>query len=490
MSLRTVGKHTAIYGLGVAIGKLASFLMLPIYTHYLTPADYGILELLSMTVDVIATIAGMGIAGSVFKFYADCETREEQDRVISTAAIAMTAVALVTALLGLAASPALTRIVLGPDVDPRFFRIFFLIYLAQTCEVVPLLLVRVLHRSRLFVLLNVGKLIAMLSLNIYFVVGRRMGVLGVLLSNLIATTIFGVGVAVFAFRRAGFRFSSEKFVAMARFGSPMILWTLGNFVLVFSDRYFLQHVSGPAAVGIYSLAYKFAFVLAAFAFTPFRMVWEHYRFTIAKQPNAQEVYTRTFTYMNLAVGSVALVIALFTPDLLRVMADPAFLPAQRLVPWLLAAQIIFGWVSFANLGLFLKERTGKLSLVSASCVVVVTVLNLLLIPRFGVLGAAAATLAAYALRFCGVYYFSQREYRIEYPWSAVGKIYGVLVAAVLVRNAFDGLPIPASLALGSGLAAASFAALYRQVLTAAERELVRRSVLRPWRVLSLVATRG
>ena len=68
---KSLGKQSAIYGAGIVLGKLASFIMLPVYTRYLTPADYGVLELLSMTIDVIGMIAGIGIGSAVFKFYAD-----------------------------------------------------------------------------------------------------------------------------------------------------------------------------------------------------------------------------------------------------------------------------------------------------------------------------------------------------------------------------------------------------------------------------------
>src|SRR5690606_5448109 len=111
--LRKLGKHTLIYAAGTAIGRLASFLMLPIYTRFLTPADYGVLELLAMTIDLIGMLTGMTIAASVFRFRAAYDDPAEQDEVVSTAYFGTTGLALIAGVLGVLASGALSVALLG-----------------------------------------------------------------------------------------------------------------------------------------------------------------------------------------------------------------------------------------------------------------------------------------------------------------------------------------------------------------------------------------
>ena len=479
-AIRALGRHTLVYTLGVIASKLASFIMLPVYTRFLSPSDYGVLELLSMTIDVIGTIAGVGLASGVFKFYADFQDADEHGEVVSTAALATLGIAAFTAALGLLAAPLLARAVFGhgPGSNPLYFRLFFLIYMVQTAEAVPLLLLRARQESVAFVSVNVAKLVAMLTLNVVFVVLLHRGVEGVLLSNLIVTSTSAAGLTAYTLWRTGGRFSRPKLGLMVRFGAPMVPWLLSNFVLVFSDRYFLNHFAGTAVVGIYSLAYKFAFVLTAFAFTPFQMVWEPQRFAVARSPDAQEVYPRVFTYLNLALGGAALLMALYVTDLLRVMAAPAFLPAARLVPILLASQVIYHWTAFSNLGLFLRERTGMLGRLAVVAVVATLGLNFLLIPRYGAWGAAAATLIAYGIRFALVYATSQRAYRMRYDWPALIRLYALLGAALAARHAVGVLPILPSLAYSSALALATGAAIYHFVLRPGERAWLRGRIMR------------
>lgn len=470
---KSLGKQSAIYGAGIILGKLASFIMLPVYTRYLTPADYGVLELLSMTIDVIGMIAGIGLGSAVFKFYADAEEGRGKAEVIGTAGLSAIVLGSVTAALGVLFAPQLTRLVVGPDTDPLYLRIFFFTYLFQTCEHIPMLLLRARQQAGRVVTLNVVRLVLNLSLNILFVVYFRMGVLGVLLSGAITGATMAVGLTAYLLRQVGLRFSPPRFREMVRFGSPMVLWTLGSFVLVFSDRFFLNHYLGTAEVGIYSLAYKFAFMLSALAFNPFDMVWDPHRYEVAKRSDAREVYAKVFLYLNVAVGLVGLGISLFVKDFLSVMSDPAFVPAYRIVPLLLLAQMFSHAVSYCTLGLFVTSNTRALGPIAFLAVVSTLALNFLLVSRFGVLGATWATLIAYALRFVWTYRSAQRHYPIRYGWGALARLYAIFAVAVGLRWAVQPAHLPGSLAWSAVLMLAAATLVYRHTLGPAERSWVR-----------------
>ena len=428
--LKQLGKHTLVYTAGIIIGKVASFVMLPVYTRYLTPADYGVLELLGMTIDVIGMITSVGIVAGVFKFYSEEDDTRLKNAVISTAALSAVALATTTSLLGLAFSPELSTLIFKGHGNPIYLRLYFVVYFLQTFEYLPFLLIRAENRSVLFVTINATKLVAMLSLNIFFVVYLRMGIEGVLLSNIIATSASAIFLSIYMVRRVGLAFSRDKFAIMFKFGTSIVLWSLASFVLVFSDRFFLNYYNNTATVGIYSLAYKFAFLLSVLAYTPFETVWTAQRFEIAKQEGARELYARVFLYMNVVIGSIALVICLFIRDFLLVMSDHAFLPAYRLVPLLVAAQIVFIWAAYWTTGIYISGKTNVMARGALFLVAITLTLNFVLIPRFGAFGAAWATFGAYASRFLWIYYFSERHYPIGYNWTDVAKLYAVLGAAV------------------------------------------------------------
>jgi O-antigen/teichoic acid export membrane protein len=494
VSARRLGGDTLVYALGEVISRLAGFIMLPIYTRFLTPRDYGVIELLSMTIEMIGLIAGIGLVASVFKFSADAQTDTARRQLFSTAGLAVLVLALTTSIAGLLASPALGQLVFRSADHTLHFRIFFLIYLVQTAETVPFLFLRALQKPVAYVTLNVLKLLGMLTLNVYFVVDLKMGVLGVLVSNLVVNTILAAGLSIYFFRHVGFRFAPRILESLVRFGFPVVFWLAANFFMVFSDRYVLNHFTSTASVGIYSLAYKFAFVLTALAFTPFQMMWDPQRFNIARQANAQEVYRRMFIYLNIGLGGVATGLALFSQDVLRLMAAPEFHQAYRFVPLLLLAQIIYHWTAYCNVGLFLNEKTRALATVSGPIVMMVLGLNFLLIPMFGVYGAAIATLTAYTVRFLAIYGLAQREYHIDYRWSRVFRLYAFFASAVVLRALVSGAPLVVTLSASALLCAGLVLCVYKYVLGPVEQQFVRRQLQRvmsfPVNVASAARQRG
>jgi len=339
--LKTIGKQTLVYTGGVVLGKVASFVMLPVYTRYLTPADYGVLELLGMTIEVIGLISGVGIMGAVFKFYHAEHNQAGKNDVISTAAFGVGAIAIAATLVGLIIAPDISQLTFGSEANLPYLQFYFLLFLFQNFEQVPLALIRAENRAGLFVTVNAIKLISMLSLNILFVVYLRMGIRGVLTSSILTSATVSMGMSAYAFRRVGFGFTRARFRMMLAFGLPLVPWWLGNFILVFSDRFFLNHYTNTSTVGIYSLAYKFAFLLNALAYGPFETIWTSARFEVAKRPDASEIYARVFFYLNVILGVLGLLLALFVRDFLSVMSAPAFLPAYRVVPFLIGAQVVF-----------------------------------------------------------------------------------------------------------------------------------------------------
>jgi O-antigen/teichoic acid export membrane protein len=467
--LRKLGKHTLVYTAGMMLGKVASFIMLPVYTRYLTTADYGVLELLGMTIDVIGMIAGVGLVTAVFKFYSAEDDPAAKRAVMSTASIGVVALAVLTTLLGLALSPVISQLVFGSTKNTRYLQLYFVIYLLQNIEYVPLLLIRAENRAVLFVTANTLKLAGMLFLNILFVVHFRMGVRGVLMSNVIASTVSASLLLMYLVQRVGVTFSTDKFRRMLDFGKPLILWWIGSFVLVFSDRYFLNYYADTSTVGIYSLAYKFAFLLNTLAYAPFEIIWTSERFEIAKRPDAGVLYSRIFLYVNVILGGVALGICVFIKDALTLMSAPAFRPAYRVVPLLIAAQILFTWAGYWNLGIYITGKTKAMANAAIGLVPLTLLLNFLLIPRFGMYGAASATFIAYATRFVWIYHRAQAFYPIPYKWTEMLKLYGTLVAAAAARFFYQPASLYVSLVWSAALLILAAAIIYARVLQPDDR---------------------
>lgn len=467
--VRRIGRHSLIYGGGALLGRLAGFLMLPVYTSYLSPSDYGVLELLGMTVDIIAMVAGAGLAGALFRFHAEAPDLEQKRDVMGTVAFGSAGLAAITCVAGMLVATPVTRLLFDGDTPSTYLRVFFLTYFFQALEAPGFMLLRIQQRPGAFVTLNLLRLIGSLSLNIYFVVVRGWGLEGVLTSMVIVGGLTAAYCASYVVRYTGYRFSWARFRDLTRFGAPLVLAWLGSFVLTYSDRYFLNHFRGTAEVGLYSLAYRFTFVLASLTAGPFQQAWVPRQFEIAQRTDANALYSRMFFYLSVALlGGAAAMVAVIE-DTVRIMSAPPFHAAYRIVPVVLIATVLQHWTTFSSIGLQLAGRTGTLARASAAAVMVSLFLNLLLIPKWGVMGAAWSTVVAYAVRFYFVLRASQLAYRIDYPWRRVLSLGVVASIVFLMRELLRPADLASSIALSAALVLATALCCYR-LLTQGERE--------------------
>jgi O-antigen/teichoic acid export membrane protein len=484
-----LSKHTLIYGVGIVIGKAVSFIMLPIYTRCLTPVDYGILELLEMTIDVIAMIAGIGLAAGVFKFYSEYENPEDKKEVISTVAIMMMIISSITGILGFIFSNNISQLIFGRVNNSLYFKLFIIIYFLQSVSIIPLLFIRAIQNSKLFVLISLIKLSMLFPLNVYFVVILKMNVIGVIYSTLLTSFVIGLYLSIYIFRKTGFRFSISKCKRLIKFGYPLVFWSLGNFVLTFSDRYFLNNFYDLKTVGIYALAYKFGFLLTALAYVPFGQIWEPQRFEIVKQENAPLIFKKVFLYLNIILISMSLIIAIFVKDILTIMADPSYLEAYKIVPIILFAYILWTWTAFCNFGLLLKEKTNLNALSAVIAVVSVVLLNFLLIPKYGAYGAAWATFGAFLIRFTVVFILSQKYYSINYGWDKLFKLISASVIIYLTRFFLNNSSLILSLIINIGLLSLYSIVIYKYLLEKSEKSFIKKLIQRPL-LLSTLLSQG
>ena len=416
-SYRKILGHSSIYVAGVMISKLVGFVMIPIYTHYLSPADYGTLELLSTTTDVLAILIGIGLAQAVLRFYYDFNDRERQNEVVSTALIASIVCFLIIFGLLTLRSDFISKLVFGSKDLTYYFQIMFISMVFSSGIEIPLTYLRAQQRSVYFVTVNLVRLIIQLSLNIYFIVVLGYGVLGVLYSGLIASVLIGIYMTVVTLRDTGFNFSFVRLKDLFRFGYPLIFSHLGAFVLTYSDRYFLKHFADLTEVGIYSLAYKFGMIVSALLIVPFHQFWMAEMFAVAKREDAHDSFRDIFTYSTFLSILFCFVLSVFIPEIIRLVAPETYWRSYTLVPLICLSYIFFGMQSFASCGILISKKTRLLAYSTLMAVVVNVVLNFVLIARWGALGAAMATIGAFVVRFLTSYWFSQREFRIDYEWG-------------------------------------------------------------------------
>jgi O-antigen/teichoic acid export membrane protein len=468
--MASVGRHAVVYAIGNVLSKAVSFVMLPVYTRYLTPADYGVMALIEMTLDIISILAGAQIALGIFRYYYKAKTEPEQNAVVSTALIALGVSYGVVGAVAFAVAGPLTHLIFREHVDSSIMRVAALSFAVQSLYLVPLAYARIRDNSTIVVTTNVAKLFISVALNIVFVVVLRMGVVGVFLSNLCASVIIGVGMTGWLVRQVGFGWSGAAVRDLVRYGSPLLGMKIATFLATFADRYFLQATGNETMVGLYNLAYQFGFLMLFVGFSPFNQIWEPKRFLIAQGPNPSPALSTGFRLMNLVLLAVGVGIILFVGDALHVMATPPFFSAANLVPIIVAAYVLQGWAAVQDIGILVKERTGVLMAVNWASAIVALAGYALLVPRYFGLGAAIATVVSFAVRWVLTYVISQRLWHVRYQWGPVLSLTMVSAAVCLISLSLPAQPLLGSIAIHVALYCVYLVLIWRgRILTPAER---------------------
>ena len=412
--LKKLFKHTTIYGVGGLLGKLAGFLLIPFYTHYLSTREYGTLELLDLSLSLTGLILNVIVAAPLVRFFYDHENEDERRKVVSTALIAAAVGALAISACGFVFAAYFSNLLLKTPQFSLYIRVISGSFFLMCVNSVAWNYLRARERSTLIVSVNLTSLVVTLSLNIYFIAGLHMGVLGVLVSGLIGHLLNTSIIGTQTLRFSGLHFDFAKMMAMARFGAPMIVSSLGGFVLNFSDRFFLQHYRTISDVGVYALGYKFGFMLNFLLIQPFFMIWPPRLYALAKRDDAKETVSRVGTYFCLILTTGVLVLSATIHDVIRVIAGPDYQAAYRIVPLIALAYLCQGMTSYFQVPLFLTKRTPYIALTGAVGGVLNIVLNWTLISRFGAMGAAWATFLSFAFVAIMAFVVSQQIYRVPY----------------------------------------------------------------------------
>ncbi len=427
--IRLLAKHSAVYSLGIFMQRIVALLLLPVYTRFLTPYDYGIKELVGLSSDVIGILLATAISGAFYRFYFKYDSGAERNEVVSSAILTIGGVGLLVLVpLTLSAKTMAAAILDDPGLY-HFFLISFASLWFRSLNSIGYSYLKANKQSIKFIVFSFAKMVLAISLNIYFVCFMKIGVIGILISNLITVVILSLFLPFPLLFRVGIHFSKTKIREMLRFGLPLIPAQLGSFIVHLSDRFFIKEYCSIAETGVYSLGYRLGALPGSFISDPFNEIFQPRRLELYKQQNAKYIFGQIFTYFMLIMLFVGLMVSILSKDVLMIMANEKFWEAYQIIPLIVLANVVFSLHPHLTLGIILSQKTKYFAWIDLSNGLVVLVLNYLLIPRFGVFGAAWATVVSFIYRDVLVYYFSSKFYKIHFEMFRVAKL---LIVAVIV----------------------------------------------------------
>ena len=429
--LKRLVKHTSIYTIGNLLYRGAAFFLIPLYVHYLKPAEYGMLEIFYATVAVSQILISSGIAHATLRFYFEYKDEADQKKVISTALITTMVIGVCGALAMISLSSRLSLWLFHtPDLAP-YFRLTALMLAFEITKEIALSFIRAREYSILFVGVSFLQLILLVGINTYMVVALQEGVYGFLLGNLIATIVTWILLVGFTVKQCGLKFDISQLSAIVAYGYPLMLSGLIGSVAKNADRFFLNAFVSLEVVGLYALASKVGIALQTFVVEPFTRSYGPFRFSIMREENAKAVYTSVMTYFCAGVTFIGLLMAMFSEEIIRIVADHSYYGSAVLIPYFLIDAILFGVLYNLQTGIYITKSTKYMFYITTSSVLIQLAMNFLLVRRFGVYGAIVSTLTASLYSVIMTWKIAQGLFPIEYDYKRVLTLFalaGVLLA--------------------------------------------------------------
>jgi O-antigen/teichoic acid export membrane protein len=434
--VRELSKSLAIYGLGDVAIQALNFLLLPLYVTYLTPSDYGILALLGSIEAPVKLFFRWGVDGAFMRYWYDCEDAAARQRLASTLFFFLLAVNGTLLAVSIAAAPMLSGRLLHAPGYTLALQLVLLNTFAIGFTFIPFHVLRMEKRAREFSGLTIARSASTLLLRILLVMGLGFGVMGIVVADIVVTAAMMVLMLRWFAPLIRPVFSRPVLRQSLAFGLPRIPHGLALQVMAVGDRFVLSRYMTLADVGLYSMGVNLG-LIAKIALGAFEYAWAPFYYAAAREPDAPRVFSAVTTYGVAVLALMTAGLSAIAADLLDVATRGQYVAAAGVVTWTAVGVFFYGVYLLTSIGLNITSRTRYYPLSTAIGAGANIGLNFLLIPRFGIIGAAWANAAAYGVQAAAAYHLSQRFYPIRYE---AGRVARAVAAAVIACLAARGLP--------------------------------------------------
>lgn len=412
-------KHSSIYAIGNIINRIGAFVLLPVYTNYLTVAEYGIIEIFYVISSVISGFLAIGLAHATLRFYFEYQEQQDRNAVVSTNLIGSLAISLLgSVLVAIMASTIASHVLGNTDLTYGIYIILITLVFELSSQIC-LAYIRAIEYSMLFVGVSIAKLLIQVAVNVYLVVVEDAGINGVLIGNMITVIVGWSVLSLFTLRRCGTSFHLDKFIPVIKYSFPFLLSTIVGLVSTNVDKIMLNYLVSIEALGLYALALKFSMIIEQLVGEPFSRSYGAFRYTIMNDSNAAATQASIVKYLFILTMILSLGMCYFVADVLHIMSAEEYWPAASIVPVVIVASIIRIMTYPAQSGILFAKQTRFFFYFTSIAAIIGIISNFIFIKLFGLLGACLGVVVTELCILLMTHRISQRYFRVDYDFRAL-----------------------------------------------------------------------
>lgn len=428
-------KESALYSVNAVALPLIGIILVPIYTRIFSPDEYGIIELITTVTALLTILLIAGLENGIGRYYIDIGSPDDKRKIATTgiAYLALTALIVITVLMVFSNNLSSILFQSGDYSQVLLVALACIPFMVMVSSFANLLRFRL--QPLRAVVLALGTLLLQTALIIIFVVTLNKGIIGIYIATLITQLVFTLVGFILTYDSYAPGFSVTRLKQILYFGMPYLLLSFCYFIMTNSDRYFLNYFQGLGEVGIYGIGYKMASVIGI-AVMGFQFAWGPFIYSTYKDADAKRTFARVFDYVSVAACILVLALSLFSVELLHIFATAQYFEAYKVVPFICAGLVIYTLGGYFSVGVGIAKKTIHVAWTGMVAALVNLLLNWLLIPRFGMQGAAVSAVISFLILAVLLMIISQRLYKVPYRFSTNVIMYFVTAAIIAVAYLF------------------------------------------------------
>ncbi|MEI6048208.1 MAG: polysaccharide biosynthesis C-terminal domain-containing protein [Bacteroidota bacterium] len=445
-SIKISLKDTLIYGFGNIAVKVVGLILIPLFTDpkFFSIEEFGVLGILEISGLVLTASMASALPQSLTRWFWDKEHKDNQKGIFFMSLMTQLIVSVTFCLLLIPLSGTLSELIFSKT---DWSRVIILVILASGIQAINNIintLMRLQSKSLLYTITNLFKLTTVLSLTLYFILSKKMGLEGIYLAQVIGNTLVVLFLLGYTIKNSLVFFDKTIFRSMNIYGFPLFLANISAVLLNVIDRYSLNSLALLKSVALYTLAFKISSVLKLVIGDSMKLALGPIILKRIDSPDNKRFYSKVLLYSSYVMMFAIVGISMFSFELIKVMTkSKEFWDAVVIIPILSLSIFFVNMKDVTVYGLHIAKKTGIIGIIVVFSTVLSLVFNILFIPLWGITGAAVATLLSQAIYWFGCYYYSQRAFYVPYEIRKISVMLitgSILAFSSLLLNGMDLLP--------------------------------------------------
>ena len=406
---------TGTYSIGNILMRSSQFFLIPIYTYFLTTRDFGIIGLMGITSTLIATFVSCPVRGFI-RFYHAPEYKNKQKELTFNSLLFIIVPAILCAAALYFLSNKLSLLILDDAQLQHIVKIYAFILFGESIQNFLLALLRMQEKAKLYVLMNIVRFFVMFSVTLFLLSVKKIGVLALVWGIFAGEYIFLIALLPYLISNSKPKLNVSLVMPAIHYGYGLILTSFSNQIIQQVDRYVLRIFRALSQVGLYSFGYNFAGIIQLLLVLPLKTAIQPILFKMEENPQKLKKFaSKVCTYYYIIAMFFCLGLSLLSKEIIHIMAQKEeFYGAWVIVPIVSYAYVHHGLGELLGWGLIIRKKVFLMSMTFIISAITNLAFNFLLIPRYGIFGAAVATLISYLVWNGLKAYYSAKLYNLHF----------------------------------------------------------------------------